>query len=134
MKSTQNLFLIRIDNIPGTWRAMSGGGATAEYTRDYSGGSTTPDLLPGPATHEDIEVVRTYDPVVDEPWIRRLKKRVGRHRTTITKQPLDADMVAVGKPEVYDGVLLIGITPPETDASSADPADLTLTFATVGSA
>lgn len=133
-KATARQFLVNVEGIRGTWRGMEGGHVSAEYTPDYSGGAATPDLLSGPPQHEDITVTRTYDPVIDEAWAKNWKKQVGIRRVRLTKQPLDGNLRKVGKPTTWPGCLLIGLNFPDVDANSADAAEISLTFATTGSA
>lgn len=134
LKSTKNLYLVTVEGIPGTWRGFSGGGGTASVTKDYDGGSDRADLLAGPAEWDDIEVVRTVAPSRDDVWIAQLRKMIGRGRFNITKQATDAAWTKVGKPTTYPNCLLTGLQEPETDASSSDAAEVTLTFATSGPA
>jgi len=133
-KATKRQFLTYCSGIPGYWRSLSGGGATAEYSRDYSGGSQTGTIMAGPQEHEDITLVRTYDPNTDPVWINKIKKKVGRSYHQLTKQATDINFTKVGKPEVYSNAVLVGLTLPETDSSSADAAEITLVFAHNGSA
>lgn len=133
-KATKRQFLVTVEGIPGTWRGFSGGGATAETTTDWDGGAERPDILGGPPTYDDLELVRTYDPERDAGWIERLDKLVGRGRFTLTKQPTDLMFTKVGKPRTYADCLLKGLTEPEADAESGDKAEITLVFATTGPA
>lgn len=133
-KATKRQFLVTVEGIPGTWRSLSGGGATADTTPDWSGGAIRPDLLGGPPSYDDLELVRTYDPDKDPAWIETADKQVGRGRYTVTKQPTDANFTKIGKPRTYADCLLKGLTEPETDASSGDPGEVTITFATTGPA
>lgn len=134
MKTTKRNFLVNVSGVPRTWRSFSGAGATAEYTRDYSGGADVATLLSGPAEHEDIELVRTYEPDQDPAWLDQVKKQVGRSWFTITKQATDQNWTKVGKPVTYPNCLLIGVKEPDTDAASSDSSEVTLTFATPGPA
>lgn len=134
MKTTKRNYLVNVGGIPRTWRSFSGGGASSEVTRDYSGGSDVATLLSGPAEYEDIELVRTFEPDLDPQWLDKLKKQIGRSWWTITKQATDQNWNKVGKPETYPNCLLIGVKMPEADASSSDSAEITLTFATPGPA
>lgn len=133
-KQTQRHYIARVQDVPGTFRTMSGGGAEAEVTRDYDGGSEVPDLLAGVPEYEDIELVRTVDEVADAKWLTRMRQGVGRVTATVSRQATDANMVAIGRPTVYPACLLVGFTEPETDASSGDASEVTLTFATRGPA
>lgn len=142
MKNSQRHYLAYVGtlsgnakaSIPGAWRTMSGGGAEAEVTRDYDGGSEVPDLLPGIPEYADLELTRTVDEVRDAAWLAQVRQGVGRLTATISRHPTDVNMVPVGKPVVYPGCVLVGFTEPESDASSGDAAEVTLTFATRGPA
>ena len=133
-KQTQRHYVARVEGVPGTFRTMSGGGAEAEVTRDYDGGSEVPDLLAGVPEYEDIELVRTVDEVADAAWLTRMRQGVGRVTATVSRQATDVNMVAIGRPTVYPACLLVGFAEPETDASSGDASEVTLTFATRGPA
>lgn len=133
-KATKRQYLVTVEGIPGTWRQFSGGGGTSSPTKDYDGGSDRADLLAGPAEWDDIEVLRTVAPARDDVWIGQLRKLIGRGRFNITKQATDAHWTKVGKPTTYPDCLLTGLQEPETDASSSDAAEITLTFATSGPA
>ncbi len=132
MKASKKEFIVTIEGIPGTWRAFTGGNATAEVTRDRNGGAERADLIGGPPDFEDIEVTRTYDPVKDRAWVDRLIRLVGRGRFTVSKFDTDVNFTILGKPRVYPDSLLNGLTEPESDANSSDLAELVLTFATAG--
>ncbi|QIN94344.1 tail tube protein [Arthrobacter phage Abba] len=133
-KATKKQSLVTVEGIPGTWRSMSGGGGTADVTKDWDGGATRPDLLSGPTNFDDIELVRTYKPSQDAAWVERLTKRIGLEELTITKQGTDVNGIKLGKPRTYPACLLIGLEEPEVDASSSDAAEIKLTFATSGPA
>lgn len=133
-KATKQQFITTVEGIPGTWRTLSGGGFTADTTTDFSGGSLKPDILSGPPTNEDLELVRTYDPEIDDVWIRRLRPNVGRSRHTVTKQPTDINLTKIGKPTTFPDCLLKGLVEPDTDSESGDRAEVTITLANTGPA
>lgn len=132
-KSSQRDFLNTISGIAGTWRNVEGGGATVEYNRDYDGGSDKADFLTGPTEFEDFTWTRTFDPVKDDAWVRKLQKQVGRSTHTLTRQPIDANKTKVGKPMVYPQAMLTGVTYPGS-SNTADPSEIVLTFAHNGAA
>ncbi|WNO25837.1 tail tube protein [Arthrobacter phage Altadena] len=134
MKSTKQNFITTASGIPGNWRTWSGGGGSADTSLDYDGGDPIPDILSAPPTFDDIEIVRTYDPIADAAWVRDLRRKIGRSRHTLTKFAVDMNWIAVGDPDTYPGCVLKGIQEPETDASSGDASEITLTFATTGPA
>jgi hypothetical protein len=133
-KATKRQFIVTVAGIPGNWRTMSGAAASSETTLDWDGGADRPDILGGPRSHDDIEIVRTVKPSLDKDWIDRLEKRVGIDSFTITKQYVDRDGMKVGKPKVYPDCLLKGLDEGDTDAASSDVSEVTLTFATSGPA
>jgi hypothetical protein len=132
-KVTKRQFLVTVSGIPGNWRTMTGGGATASPTKDYSGGADKPDLLSGPAENEDIVLVRTYDHDLDKNWIADWRHKVGRQRASVTKHVTDMYLSPIKNAGItYPNCLLSGLTEPEVDASSSDPGEITLTFANTG--
>ena len=132
MKSAQRQFLVKVAGIEGYFASKSGGDISADTNKVYDGGADTPDVLAGPAEADNITVTRPYDLQRDDPVLRNLRKRVGRWTTTVSITPTDRDLIAIGTPQVYPEALLVGITEPETDASSGDSAEFELEFA-VGS-
>ena len=126
--SAQRQFVIRVAGIDGYFATKSGGAMTADASREYDGGSLTPEVMTSPATPEDVTVGRPYKAARDADLLRRLRPLVGRWRTSVSQQPTDRDLVPVGKPTVYSGVL-IGVNDPDADASSGDAARIELTFA-----
>lgn len=132
-KASQRHSLVTVQGIDIVWRSMSGGGVSSDYSRDYDGGSDTPDFIPGIPEPEDIEVTTTVAPKRDLEWMRQVKALVGRGRFTITRQWTDANWDVIGDPETYPNCLLIGYSNPEVGQNS-DAAEFTLTFATSGEA
>lgn len=133
VKAAQRHSLVVVHGIPITWRSMSGGGVSGEYSRDYDGGSDHADFIPGVPEPEDIEITCTVAPRRDLEWMRQVKALVLKGRFTITRQWTDAAWDPIGDPETYPDCLLIGYTNPEVGQSS-DAAEFTLTFATNGEA
>ena len=137
MKSAQRQFLVSINGLGSHsqdyWSTKSGGGITAEATKVYDGGKLQPEVITAPPEVDDVTITRPYDPLRDQPIIQRLKPLVGQWRTTITVQPAETDLSASRvPPDVYPDAVLVGLTPPESDASSGDSATYELVFA-VGS-
>lgn len=132
VKSAQRQFLVTVEGIPEAFMTKTGGDIGSTANKVYDGGSLRPDVIASPAEADDITVTRGYDVYRDGPVIARLNNKVGRWTTTVSVTPLDADMVAVGAPEVYPDALLIGLQKPEVDASSGDAATFGLTFAIAG--
>lgn len=133
-KATKRDYLVTIEGIPGTWRSFSGAGATASVTKDYDGGARRYDNLAGPVEYDDIEVVRTVAPTRDDAWIKTLRTLIGIGAFTVTKQYITPAGMKVGAPTTYPACLLVGLQEAESDASSSDAAEVTLTLATSGPA
>lgn len=128
-KAAQRQFLVSVAGVRGFFATKSGGDTSSDVSTVYDGGSLTPEKLASPATTDDVSVSRPYDPARDAGELRRLRAQVGRWRTTVSVQPTDADLIALGRPTVYANALLIGVTDPEADAASGDAATFELTFA-----
>mgnify|MGYP000123693160 CR=1 FL=1 len=128
-KSAQRQFLIKVAGIDGYFATKSGGDISSDTNKVYDGGSDTPDVLAGPAEADNITVSRSFDLQRDAPVLARLRQLVGRWTTTVSVTPTDRDLIAVGAPQVYPDALLVGLTEPETDASSGDAAEFELEFA-----
>lgn len=131
-KSSQRQSLVKVSGIDDYFATKSGGNISADTSKVYDGGSLTPDVLAGPAEADNITVSRPYDLQRDEPVLKRLRRMVGTWTTTVSVTPTDADLVAVGQPQVYSNAVLTGLTEPEVDASSGDAKTYELEFA-VGS-
>lgn len=126
--SAQRQFLIKVNGVDGYFATRRGGEVTSDASREFDGGSLVPEVLTSPATPGDLTVGRAYKAERDAAVLAELRKKVGRWRTSVNVQPTDQDLVAKGRPTVYHGIL-IGVSDPEADANSGDPARLELTFA-----
>jgi hypothetical protein len=129
MKSSARQFLVKVEGVDGFWATKTGGNVAADNTKVYDGGSLKPDIITNPPTAEDVNVTRPYDPDRDDEVLRELRQRVGSWTTTVSVTPTNADLEAVAAPTVYSEAVLTGVTEPEVDASSGDPAVCGLTFA-----
>ena len=128
-KAAQRQFLVKISGVDGYFATKAGGGTASSANDVYDGGQLTPEKLASPATTEDVTVGRPYDPNRDQEVINRLRPLVGRWRTTVSVQPTDADLVAMGRPTTFANALLISVTEPDVDAASGDAAVFELVFA-----
>lgn len=129
--SAQRQFLVTLSGIDGKWMTKGGAGIQSDSNKIYDGGSIVPSIVTSPAEVENVTVSRAYKQERDEAILQNLRVQVGRYTTTITVQPTDADLVAVGKASVYAGAVLVGITEPDFDSSSGDVASIELEFAVV---
>lgn len=109
---------------------VSGGEITSAPEKVYDGGASQPDVLCAPAEIGDITLVRHLS-VEDEDLdkLKQLRPRVGTARYNIDVFVLNCDLMVPGTDRVYADALLVGITEPEGDSSSAGPATYALTFA-----
>lgn len=129
MKMAQRQALVTIEGIPGRWATKSGGNVSADTTPVWDGGEDHPEILASPASAENVTVSRPFDDLRDLPEIARLRRLVGRFRTTITVQPTNGDLFPIGPPTVYPEALLVTLTEPEYDAASGDAQTIQLEFA-----
>lgn len=126
--ANERQFSITVAGIAGTFTRVSGGATQADTSHEFDGGSEDPEVLAGDATTDDVTVSRPWRPERDSAELARLRPLVRKLRTTITVQPLDEDLVAVGRPTVYTA-LLKRATPPTGARGSNTPAALELMFA-----
>lgn len=132
VSSAQRMWIIKVAGIDGNWQTFSGGERTAEVSRNYDGGSLTPETIASPAETANVVVSRSYQQARDAAVFAALRQKVGRWRTTVSKTPTNEDMVTVGQPVTYSNALLVRISEPEADSSSGDVSMFELEFA-VGS-
>lgn len=129
-KLAHRQFLTKIAGIDGFWATMSGGEITVNQTKSYDGGAADPDILTANSEISDITVSRPFDPVRDGPIRVALTRALAQQRaivTTITRTPTDPDYTPLANPEIYE-VQLKTVTPPESDANSADASKLQLVW------
>jgi hypothetical protein len=109
----------------GTWDVFTGGDLdTTELV--YKPGAMAPQIsLGGIVTVNQAIVNRLYQLSRDHLQVHWLLSRVGKGAMVISKQPLDPDGNAYGKPIVYKGVLK-RCTPPAVDSNSTNPAVIEL--------
>lgn len=127
--SSARQFLVKVEGIEGYWSQKSGGNITSDASKAYDGGSLQPDIITAPPQAENITVMRNYKPSRDAALMSRLRQLVGSWSTTVSVTPTDAAMVAIAPPTVYAGAVLVGLTEPESDASSGDASTFGLEFA-----
>ena len=127
--SAQRQFLIRVAGIPGYFATKAGGKTSAAVAKVWDGGSLDPENLAGPAETENLTLGRPYRVSRDQPMIDTYEPLVGRFLTTVSIAPTDRNLVPLTKPRVYVDSLLVGVTPPDGDAASSDPATVEVEFA-----
>lgn len=128
-KAAQRQFLVRAPGFTGYFATKSGGNPTSEVTKAYDGGASKADTLTANAEYDNVTVGRPFDPDRDWETVRRMHPQVGRLTGPLSITPTDRDLIPVGEPMVYPEATLVGITNPEVDASSGEPATFELEFA-----
>lgn len=123
-------FAVSVDGIPGYWNQLSGGAATVAVGVDWGGGGAKkPRKSPGPVSHDDLTLTRTFYAEKDAIWLNNLRKALySTKQFVVRKQALDANGVKVGKPTVYYSCILSGLTEPETEGGSEDTATVEIVF------
>lgn len=103
----------------GTFDGFSGGEIDSEETKFWPGGLGEQISLGGRREVANFTVNRLYDLVRDHPIMGWLAGGVGKGTIVASKQPIDPDRNAVGRPLVYRGTLKT-VTPPDHDSESSD--------------
>lgn len=104
----------------GVWDKMEGGEIDSEETRYRPGGLAEEIPLGGTRTRGNITLSKLYDEGVHDVY-HWLDSRAGRGSVVVTRQPLDPDGNAFGRPLVYVGTLK-SVAPPAIDSESSDAA------------
>lgn len=103
----------------GVWDVQEGGDIDSNELTYKPGGMADPISLGGTKNVNNLTLRRNYrlgrDHAVSQRWINW----VGKGKVRITKQPLDIDGNAWGKPIVYNGVLK-RVQFPNHDSNSSD--------------
>lgn len=113
------------------WDKMTGGELTASTTSYRPGGMGPPISLGGQKTAANITVSRLYRLARDHDKVQDLLDGVGRSKMIVTRQPLDIEGNAYGKPIVWRGVL-DGVKVPDVDSESSTAGIIELTMVVEG--
>jgi hypothetical protein len=120
------LIALSVDGVAlGVFDSSSGGELDSEESKYKPGGMAAEISLGGQRMIGNLTLSRYCDRLRDWPRIKWLYSRVGRGRVSVSITPLDADGVRGGEPIVYSGTLKT-VTPPETDSTGTDAAQLEL--------
>lgn len=112
---------------------MDGGNPSGDVRRYKEGGDPNDHTSGNPPTRDDITMGRPWRRSRDAELSVQFDRFTMKGRWDVTKQPLDEDFNAWGKPIVYEGCLLTAIRHPAVDAeATGDVARLELTFAASG--
>lgn len=123
MRTDQWSNTVSVDGTPlGVWDTLAGGEIDSEETTYRPGGMGARISLGGSTMTGELTLGRLL--VLGRDWdtLRRLAgSRVGKASVVVSRQPLDVDGNAWGRPMVYRGRLKT-VTPPDTDSNGSDPA------------
>lgn len=117
----------------GTFDTMDGGEIDSEELKYRPGGMAPQISLGGSKSISNVTVGRLYDLARDHSLVAFLDGQVGKGAATVTKQPLDTDGNAFGKPIVYTGKLK-QLTLPGHNSESSDAAMIELEISVSGMA
>lgn len=126
--SAQRQFLVKLAGIDGYFATAEGGGKAADVSREYDGGSLTPELQAGPAIPDVLTIGRGFKPIRDGEVLARCDRECGSWTTTATIQPTDKDLVPIGRARTAT-VLLQKYSPPSVDANSGETARYSMEWA-----
>lgn len=108
----------------GVFDKLSGGEVDSEELTYRPGGLAHQISLGGAQTTGNVTVSRLYDEAAHEAY-HWLASRAGKGVAVVTKQPLDADGNAWGRPIVYSGTLK-RVSAPDVDSEGNGAALLEL--------
>jgi len=108
---------------------LSGGEMDSEETKYKAGGMKPPRSLGGSIMTSNITVSRNYELGRDDVMLSALRARVGKGKAIVSKQSLDVDGNAFGRPLVYTGVLK-QVSPPDVGSESDNAAMIELEIST----
>lgn len=103
----------------GIFDKMSGGEIDSDDNQYKPGAMGPPVSLGGPKSVGNVTVSRLYRLARDHDGVQQLIDAAGKSRMVVTKQPLDIDGNAYGRPIVYKGILK-RVSPPDVDSESSD--------------
>lgn len=131
-REDQHQTTVTVDGVPlGVFDTIDGGEADSEETKYRPGGMAEEISLGGRGTISNVTLGRLYELARDHDTIRWLMARRGKARATVTRQPLDVDGNAFGRPFVYTGTVKT-VTLPKGDSNSNNAAVWTMVVSTEG--
>jgi hypothetical protein len=131
-RQDQYAVTLTVDGVPlGVFDALEGGEVDSEETKYRPGGMGSPITLGGSVEVGNLTLGRLYVLNRDHDRIHWLISRAGKGTCVVSRQPLDVDGNAYGRPLVYTGTLK-AVTPPEVDSESSDAAKIELEITPAG--
>jgi hypothetical protein len=114
----------------GRFAAFSGGEPTVTIGTAWNGGAKVPDRTQTRKVYGNITVSRPFGPNRDRKYVKALIAAIGTERVfTITKQDLDANDLAIGKPETWVNCLIVRVGEPTYAEDDSSPATWEIEFA-----
>lgn len=107
----------KFEKIPDPFDKCSGGDVTSSETKYRPGGMRAEASFGGVVSVGNVTTERIYDYQRDHNLAKALAAKAGRARMSVTKQPLNPDGDAIGKPHVYTGILM-SVNYPDADSTS----------------
>lgn len=110
-----------VDGRPlGVFDTWSGGEADSDEVKYSPGGMGAEEAHGGRQVVGNVTLGRMYKRDRDHELVRWLISRRGRAKVVASRQPLDRDGNAFGRPLVYTGILK-AVSPQDVDSNSSDP-------------
>lgn len=133
MREDQFDVTVTVAGVPlGTYDGLTGGAKEAEESKYKPGGMAPEVSLGGSASVENVVVRRLFRQGRDDGLQGLFLAEVGRpDNAIVSKQPLDRDGNAFGRPLVYTGSLQ-RFAPSDHDSNSSDAAVYELEVSTSG--
>lgn len=126
MRTDQERVSVRIDDIDcGVFDTFSGGGTSADDTKNRPGGMGKEESLGGPVSRDAFTVGRLYKLTRDHNLYKILDQKTGFGRVVAKRQKLNPDATTYGDPITYTGTL-IKVTPPDHDSNESGRATFSL--------
>jgi hypothetical protein len=126
MRTDQERVTVRVDDLDlGVFQTFSGGGTSADDTKNRPGGMGPEESLGGPVSRDAFTVGRLYKLERDHGLFKVLDAKTGAGRVVAVRQKLNKDRTPFGDPITYTGTL-IKVTPPDHDSNASDRAEFTL--------
>jgi hypothetical protein len=132
VRKDQHAVTVVVDGVnTGIWDVLTGGEIDSEEVT-YKPGAMAPRIsLGGSVNVGGLTLQRLFDLTRDSAIIHWLISRAGKGDVVASKQPLDVDGNAFGRPIVYTGKLK-KVQPPEADSTSTDAAQVELEVTPTG--
>jgi hypothetical protein len=132
VRKDQHAVTVVVDGVnTGIWDVLTGGEVDSDEVTYKPGAMGARISLGGSVNVGTVTLQRLFDLARDSQIIHWLIGRAGKGEAVVSKQPLDVDGNAFGRPIVYTGKLK-KVQAPEADSTSTDPAQVELEVTPTG--